>query len=118
GERPYLVDTRRDLAGVRTAAEGVDEVLARCVHVDPAPVIAEVRPVAPVGRERPDGENVGECAWPGRPPGVVVARLGDAEDALVQPKLLQPGFQGQRRDVLPGQARGRYVDDLAAEAER
>ena len=117
GERPFLPDIGLDLAGVGTAAHGVDEVLARCVHVDPAPVVAEVRPVAPVGRERPDGENVGECAWPGRPPGVVVARLGDADGTLVQPKLLQPGFQRHRRDVLPGQARGRYVDDLGAEAE-
>ena len=30
----------------------------------------------------------------------------------------QEGFQGPRRDVLPGVARGRYVEDLEAEAER
>jgi hypothetical protein len=118
GERPYLPDIGWDLAGVRTAADGVDEVLAWCVHVDPAPVIAEVRAATPVERERPDGEHIRECARPGRPLGLVVARLCDAEDTLVRPKPLQPGFQGHRRDVLPGMARGRYVDDPEAEAER
>src|SRR5580693_6358494 len=118
GERPYLPDIGWDLAGVRTAADGVDEVLAWCVHVDPAPVIAEVRAATPVERERPDGEHIRECARPGWPLGLVVARLCDAEDTLVRPEQLQPGFQGQRRDVLPGMARGRYVDDLEAEAER
>src|SRR5580704_14420630 len=116
GER-HLPGLGRDLVGVRTAADGVDEVLAWCVHIDPVPVIAEVRTATPVGRERPDGEHIRECARPGRPPAVVVARLCDAEDTLVRPKQLQPGFQGLRRDVLPGMARGRYVDDLEAEAE-
>src|SRR5580658_5448677 len=118
GERPYLPDIRRDLAGVRTAAEGVDELLAWCVHVDPAPVIAEVRTVTPVGRERPDREHIRECAGPGRPLGAVIARLCDADDTLVRPEQLQESFQGQRRDVLPGMARGRYVEDLESEAER
>jgi hypothetical protein len=117
GER-HLPGLGRDLVGVRTAADGVDELLAWCVYVDPVPVITEVRTVTPVGRERPDGEHIRECAWPGRPPGVIVARLCDAEDTLIRPKQLQEGFQGLRRDVLPGQARGRYVEDLEAEAER
>src|SRR5215471_1264535 len=118
GERPYLPDIRRDLAGVRTAADGVDELLAWCVHVDPAPVIAEVRTATPVGRERPDGEHIRECARPGRPLSAVVARLCDTDDTLVRPEQLQEGFQGQRRDVLPGMTRGRYVEDLESEAER
>jgi hypothetical protein len=101
GER-HLPGLGRDLVGVRTAADGVNEVLAWCVHVDPVPVIAEVRTVTPVGRERPDGEHITECARPGRPPGVVVARLCDAEDTLIRPKQLQEAFQGQRRNVLPG----------------
>jgi hypothetical protein len=101
GER-HLPGLGRDLVSVRTAADGVDELLAWCVHVDPAAVIAEVRTATPVGRERPDGEHITECAWPGRPPGVVVARLCDADDTLVRPKQLQEGFQARRRDVLPG----------------
>src|SRR5579862_3190125 len=92
----------RDLVGVRAAADRVDEVLTWRVHVDPGPVIAEVRTVTPVGRERPDGEHVRECARPGRPPGVIVARLRDAEDTLERPKQLQEFFQGKRRNVLPG----------------
>ena len=54
---PYLPGKGCDLAGVRASGEGVDEVLAGRVHVDPAAVIAEVRAAAPVGRERSDRDD-------------------------------------------------------------
>ena len=49
GEVSYLPGKGCDLAVVRTSGKSVDEVLAGRVHVNPAPVVAEVRAAAPVG---------------------------------------------------------------------
>ena len=108
-----------ELVSVPTAAVGVDEILARCVNVDPAAVIAEVGTVAPVGRRAPRRR-----ARPGRRPARTAAgcssfrperrrpRPGTAEAA---PARL-PGPSGGM--LLPGHARGRQVEDLEAEPER
>jgi predicted MFS family arabinose efflux permease len=65
-EPPRLPRERGDPAGERAGGERVDQVLAGCVHVDPAAEVAEVREAAQVGPERADRDHSRERGRPVR----------------------------------------------------
>ena len=116
-ERPGLPLEGCDLAGERAGGERVDQVLARRVHLDPSAVVAEVGAAAPVGPERPDRDHSRERGWPVRQRTRAVSRRDDADDALVPAQVVQPGLEGQQRNVMPGRRRDRHVEDLGAVPE-
>src|SRR5262249_49903418 len=72
-EAPDLTLVRSRMAFVFARREGVDEIPAWRVHIDPRPEIAERRAAAPVAAERATGDHVGKVAGPAQPPHAPVA---------------------------------------------
>jgi predicted MFS family arabinose efflux permease len=117
GEGPGLPREGGDLTGKRAGGERVDQVLAGRVHIHPAAVVTEVRTAAPVGPERPDGDQSRERGRPVRQRAFVVPGRSNADDALIPAQVFHPGFEGHQRKIAPGRRRDRHVENLGAVGE-
>jgi tetratricopeptide (TPR) repeat protein len=101
------------MVGIGPGREGVDDVLTGRVQIDPAPEVAERRPVTPVRGQRADRDGPAGGSGPERLAGGVVAGRRHEDDALV---MSQPGLvehvETEQSGWVERPGSGRHADQV------